>query len=345
MTSRFRHRPTVREVAAAAGVSAATVSNVLNGTGRMSAATRSRVLDAARDVGYSPWTSLRAGDRGGTGVIGLTLTVYGDHPVDYLAISFYRHLVVSAMSEALRRGYLLLVLPSSMTAWAWLSTPIDGVVHTEPRADDPVRDILLRRGIPMVSAGKPNTTAREDLWVDSDAEAAVILALEHLHASGARRPALILPEHDDAYPAQLRAGCARWSASTGVPVRVEGFPPLPHYVASERATARRLLEGPDAPDAVIGVYEDSGHHVLAAAAQAGLQVPEDLRVVCISENPEYERTTPPVTTVVQGAAEIGRESVDLLLDTMHGRRRVRRQRLVPPELLVRRSSATSRAGG
>ncbi|WP_030526871.1 LacI family DNA-binding transcriptional regulator [Phycicoccus jejuensis] len=334
MTSRYRSRPTVREVAALAGVSPATVSNVMNGTGRMATPTRARVLDAVRELGYSPWTSARAGERGGTGVVGLTLTLYGDHPVDYLEISYYRELVLGAMAEALRRGYLLLVLPSSLTSWAWMSTPLDGVVHSEPRADDPVREILLRRGIPMVSAGHPGPTARDELWVDSDTPGAMIMALDHLWENGSRRPALLLPQHDDAFPTQLLAGCEAWTARTGVAVRIAPFAPLPDYRGSETAAAAALLAGDDRPDGVVGVYEDSGHHVLDVADRTGLQVPHDLRVVCITDNPAYASTRPPLPCIALRANEIGRESVDLLIDSIHGRRRLGRHRLVPPRLVL-----------
>ncbi|WP_404352243.1 LacI family transcriptional regulator [Phycicoccus jejuensis] len=334
MTSRYRSRPTVREVATLAGVSPATVSNVMNGTGRMATPTRARVLDAVRELGYSPWTSARAGERGGTGVVGLTLTLYGDHPVDYLEISYYRELVLGAMAEALRRGYLLLVLPSSLTSWAWMSTPLDGVVHSEPRADDPVREILLRRGIPMVSAGHPGPTARDELWVHSDTAGAMIMALDHLWENGSRRPALLLPQHDDAFPTQLLAGCEAWTARTGVAVRIAPFAPLPDYRGSETAAAAALLAGDDRPDGVVGVYEDSGHHVLDVADRTGLQVPHDLRVVCITDNPAYASTRPPLPCIALRANEIGRESVDLLIDSIHGRRRLGRHRLVPPRLVL-----------
>lgn len=338
MSSRYRQRPTMREVAARAGVSPATVSNVMNGTGRVGARARQSVLDAARDLGYAPWTSERAGRRGGTGVIGLTLTVYGDAAVDYLAIPYYRDLVVAAVGEAIRRGYLLLVLPSSMTSWGWLSTPVDGVIHVEPRGADPVRAILLRRGIPMVSAGQPLQGGREHWWVDVDVASAVVLALDHLVAGGARRPAMLLAEHDDAYPAQLREGCARWSAASGVDVPVHAFPAMPDYVDNERAAADALLASPEPPDAVIGVFDHSGRHLLDAAARRGLRVPEDLQVVCFSEDPGYAATEPPVTTVSQRPEEVGRRSVELLLAMLSGNRGLPRRQLVPATLVPRGST-------
>ena len=69
MTSpRIWRRPTLEAVAARAGVSTATVSNALNGTGRLSEATRQRVPAAAGELGYAPSSTARAVARGGTGV-------------------------------------------------------------------------------------------------------------------------------------------------------------------------------------------------------------------------------------------------------------------------------------
>jgi DNA-binding LacI/PurR family transcriptional regulator len=76
------------EVADAAGVSVATVSNALNGTGRMSAETRHRVMAAARELSYLPFTSAHAAARGGTGMLGLTLATYGDLPVPYFQVPY-----------------------------------------------------------------------------------------------------------------------------------------------------------------------------------------------------------------------------------------------------------------
>ena len=91
---RVRQRPTAREVAAASGVSPATVSNVLNGTGRVSEATAERVLAAVHDLGHVPWATERAGARGGTGLIGLTLTSYGSLLLDDTVIPYYAELAV-----------------------------------------------------------------------------------------------------------------------------------------------------------------------------------------------------------------------------------------------------------
>lgn len=338
VSSRTWRRPTLGAVAAQAGVSTATVSNALNGTGRLSEATRKRVLAAARELGYAPASTARALARGDTGVLGLTMTSYGDLPFPYTVIPYYAQLALGAMGAAHERGFLLTVMPSSMSPWMWLNTPMDGVIHVEPRADDPVLDILRERGIPMVCDGRPTRPHWCDAWVDSDHEAGLRLLLDHLARSGARRVGLSLPLHDDAYPRLIAQAYRAWCAECHQSPLVEEYPSLPDYFTAEREAVGRLLHRDPRPDAVIGVYSDSGHNILAAARRHGLRVPGDVMVACVSEDPDYATTTPPVTTLSLRPEALAAEAVDLLIALISARGGVDRRRLVQPVLLPRRST-------
>ncbi|MFF6802063.1 substrate-binding domain-containing protein [Streptomyces sp. NPDC012616] len=337
-SSRAWRRPTLDAVAARAGVSTATVSNALNGTGRLSEATRQRVLATARELGYAPASTARALARGSTGVLGLTMTTYGDLPVSYTEIPYYAALTLSAMAAAHERGYLLLTMPSTMSPWMWLNTPMDGVIHVEPRADDPVAALLRERGIPMVSEGRPPRPHPCDAWVDSDHESGLRLLLDHLAESGARRIGLSLPVHDDAYPQLVAQAYRCWCEKHRMPALVEEYHLLPDYFTAEQEAVGRLLDRDPRPDAVIGVYSDSGHNILAVARRHGLRVPRDLLVACVSEDPEYASTAPPVTTLGLRPDLVGTEAVDLLISVINSRSGVNRRRLVPPVLLPRRST-------
>ncbi|MFE1881214.1 LacI family DNA-binding transcriptional regulator [Streptomyces diastatochromogenes] len=330
-------------MAARAGVSTATVSNALNGTGRLSETTRQRVLAAARELGYTPASTARALARGGTGVLGLTMTTYGDLPVSYTEIPYYAQLALGAMAAAHERGYLLQVMPSSMSPWMWLNTPMDGVIHVDPRAEDPVRSIRRERGIPMVCEGRPPQPHWFDAWVDADCEAGLGLLLDHLAQSGARRIGLSLPLHDDAYPHLIARAYRSWCDEHRMPALVEEFASLPDYFTAERDAVSRLLDHDPRPDAVVGVYSDSGHNILAAARHHGLRVPRDLLVACVSEDPDYATTTPPVTTLSLRPDRVGAEAVDLLIAVINARSGVDRHRLVQPVLLPRRSTRRSRS--
>lgn len=326
------------EVAEAAGVSVATVSNALNGTGRMSDETRRRVMAAARDLAYLPFTSAHAAARGGTGMLGLTLTTYGDLPVPYMQVPYYARLVLGATEAAHQRGYLLVVLPASVPAWMWLTTPLDGVIHTEPTRNDPVLDILRQRGIPIVTEGRPPSPHHRDAWVDNDIGEAVRDLLDHLTRSGARRIGVVLPRHDDAYPELVRRTYQLWCEEHEQPALIESFPLSRDPSRAETAAARRLLRAGQEADAVFGVYSSSGRHILDAARALQLSVPDDLLVAAISEDPAYADLRPPVTTVTLHPERLAAEAVDLLLALLNDRTDVPRQRLVSHDLVVREST-------
>jgi DNA-binding LacI/PurR family transcriptional regulator len=326
------------EVAGVAGVSVATVSNALNGTGRMSEETRRRVMAAARELSYLPFTSARAAARGGTGMLGMTLTTYGDLPVPYFQVPYYARLVLGATEAAHQRGYLLVVLPAAVPAWMWLTTPLDGVIHTEPTRNDPVLDILRKRGIPLVTQGRPPSPHHGDAWVDSDIDAAVRDLLDHLASGGARRIGVVLPRHDDAYPALVRRTYEDWCREHEQPALVESFPLSRDVPRAETAAARRLLRAGRDADAVFGVYTSSGKHILDAARSLRLTVPDDLLVAAITEDPAYADLSPPVTTVTLHPERLAAEAVDLLLALLNDRTDVPRERLVSHGLVAREST-------
>ena len=339
MTER-RVRPTVRQVAERAGVSTATVSNALNGSGRLSEDTRQRVLAAAHALSYVPYTSARAQARGGTGVLGLTMATYGDIAVPYTEIPYYAELILAAIRTAHERGYLLVVLPGSMSSWTWLTTPLDGVVHCEPRVHDPVGAILEKRGIPLVCAGRPTSPRRTDAWVDTDDGRATHELLGHLRAGGAERIAAVLPDHDDAYPAIVRTAYDEWCAANDQEPVVATFSPDLDSTG-ERAAIDEVLRRTPRPDAVFGVYNESGTHLVEGALALGLTVPGELAVACFSDDPAYAHQDPSVTTVSLQPAEVGSAAVELLIGLVNGRRGIRRQRLLPAVLRVRESSTSA----
>ncbi len=347
----MRRHPTVRQVANAAGVSPATVSNAMNGTGRLSEATRQRVLTEIDRLGYRPRVTARAAARGQTGMLGLTFATYGASMMDYTRSPFHSNLALGAIAEAHRRGFLLVVLPAAMSSWTWMTTPVDGVIHCEPRATDPVHAVLRKRRIPLVTVGAtPSTPAQHPaaadraFVVDTDHVAAVNLVLDHLVDQGARRPALLVPDHDDAYPSAVRAAALAWADRTGIPVQLLSFPLGTDYARAERSAAAEVLGRRPRPDALVGLYDPSARHILDVAAELGIAVPGRLKVVGFSENLEYAVTTPPVTTVEWGARTIGTEAVAMLLAVIEGRPLREDHRLVEPTLHVRRSSGCRPAG-
>ena len=327
----------IKDIATAAGVSIATVSNALNETGRLSETTRVRVVEIAGRLGYRPMLAARAMAGRRTGVLGLALTTHSEvDNVTYTAIPYYAESILAAIEAAHRRGYFLTVIPSASDAATWASIGVDGVVHAEPRRHDPVRASLLARGLPLVSDGRPFDAGPSDAWVDNDHDAAMTTLLDHLRDQGATRIGLMLPRHDDFYVVEIESSYRRWCRRHRQAALVAPY----EYAdrAKERVAASRLLRQRFV-DAVVGIFTYSGYEALAAAQELGLGVPDDVMVACFSEDPGYATTDPPITTVSLQPRLVSAAAVDLLADIVEAADIDDRQRLVPTVLQVRRSTS------
>ena len=106
-------RVRISEVAKAANVSVTTVSDALNGKGRMTADTRDHVRRVAAELGYRPHRGARELRSGRTGVIALILSTADQQVMRFADYDYFRRLIDGAASEALARGKWLVLMPSS----------------------------------------------------------------------------------------------------------------------------------------------------------------------------------------------------------------------------------------
>ncbi|MEU4349181.1 LacI family DNA-binding transcriptional regulator [Streptomyces sp. NPDC023838] len=317
-------RVTLTDVARAAEVSVATVSNALNGTGRMAEPTRARVRATAAALGYGeppPRT------------LALAVTTYGTLSWDFAGIPFYARAISAATAAAHRRGYALIALPAAPAETLWRTVPVAGVVLLDSPADDPVVRILRARGLPLVFDGRPARLGAREAWVDNDHRATTHDVLDHLAERGARRIALIAGPGEEHYTRSCRAAYEEWCAAHAAEPRVV---PL-DFGDRDGRTLDALLGGPGRPDAVYGLYDPCGHRLLASAARRGLRVPDDLLVVCASEDPAYETTAPPVSTVTLAPHRTAGAAVAALADLVEGGQGGAGQ-TVPARLTPRESS-------
>ncbi|MDB1086201.1 LacI family DNA-binding transcriptional regulator [Streptomyces sp. ACA25] len=333
-------RAGIRDVAAAAGVSITTVSDALNGKGRLPDATRHHVRSVADRLGYRPSAAARTLRTGKSGLIGLTVTTYGQEPFTFTEFAYFAEMARAATSAALARGYALVILPATSQHHdfdVWSNVALDGTIVVDPSDHDPVVTDLVRRGIPVVSDGRPAGSLPVTGWVDNDHEAAVLDLLDHLADSGARRIGLLTGTGTDTYTRLSTSAYLSWCERTGQEPVYEAYPA--HDPCAGAVAADRLLARPDRPDAVYGLYDPNGTDLLAAARRYALRVPEDLLLICCSESTVYAGTEPPITTLSLKPARIGTTVIQLLIDAIEGaagREQVRQ--VMPTELIVRTSS-------
>jgi DNA-binding LacI/PurR family transcriptional regulator len=334
-----QRRVSMGDVARLAGVSTQTVSRVSNGFEGVLEPTRQQVLAAMKELGYRPNSAaraLRAGRFRTLGVITFTLSTTGN----------VRTLEAIAGSAA-RRGYAITLIPVTMRdsdsvegAFSRLAElAVDGaiVIMESHLLDD--AEISLPPGIPVVVADSM-ADGRYPV-VDTDQTAGARAAVEHLLGLG-HTTVHHVAGPVGSYAAERRTAAWRAAlAQAGAPVP----DPLPgDWTATSGYDAGRRLVGEPGCTAVFVSNDQMALGVLRAAAEHGRRVPDDLSVVGFDDIEDAGNYTPPLTTVHQDFAEVGRRCVDLVLALIAGESPGPGPALVPARLVVRASTGPRRAG-
>ena len=335
-----RRRPTLEEVALHAGVSRASASRVVNGIDTVAPGIRAAVLRSVRELGYVPNQAARSLVTRRTDLHALVLPEPA--PRVFSDDQFFWTLLVGASDELEAAGkQLVLMLATSEGSRrrierSALAGHVDGLLFASTHGEDPLPAALTAVGVPVVVNGRPLHDADEVTWVDVDHAGGVRSAVEHLLASGRRRLATIAgPQDMVAGLERLAAVRASWGAEIGAQdLEVE----LGDFTRDSGRTAmERLLARAPGLDAVFVASDLMAEGALAALAAAGRGVPDDVAVVGFDDVARAATTDPPLTTVHQPIEEIGRTMARLLLAQEEGDRRPT-SRLLPTELVVRRSS-------
>ncbi len=338
-------RPTSFDIAYAAGVSQPTVSRALRGDKAVSAKTRARIEQIARDLNYTVdknASSLRS-QRSNT----IALLFFEDPTPDESMINpFFLAMLGSITRACADRGLDLLISFQRMEDdWHVQyqdSHRADGLIllgygdYTQYRER---MEQLGRQGTHFARWGSVSSDS-SGVTVGTDNVAAGRLAGEHLIAGGRSRIAF-LGHADDHYPEF--AGRYRGLVEA---LRGAGLGPDPALrfdaLTTEeegRSAAQALLDGGARFDAIFAASDLIAIGAMRALADVGLTVPEDVAVVGFDDIPAASLTTPPLTTVMQDIRGAGQALVETLLAQIEGRDLPPRK--LPGTLVVRRSSGAA----
>jgi DNA-binding LacI/PurR family transcriptional regulator len=305
--------PRLKDVAEAAGVSVKTVSNVVNGTVHVAAATREKVQAAIDALGYHPNVAARKLRTGRSGVIALA---FPELPSPYFA-----ELAVEVIAAARRHGVTVLMDDTAgdpraeLRIASGLGDPmIDGVILS-PLGLDQHELAARERQIPLVLLGEADLGLVCD-HVHIDNVAAAREAVRHLIAAGRRRVAAIGWQDPSprATAQQRMTGYRQALAEAGLPAEPALCPPVRAYFRPDGAAAmRRLLKLPQRPDAVFCFNDLMALGALRAIHEAGLRVPHDIALVGFDDVEEAEYAIPSLTTVAPDKTGIAEAAVDALL--------------------------------
>jgi LacI family transcriptional regulator len=332
---------TLKELASRLGVSVTTVSRALAGHEAIALKTRQRVAEAARDLGYVPNTAARALVSGRSGFAGLLLPIRGPNVVD----SFLGEFVLGLGEGLVRRdaNLFLATVAEGQSELAVLRNVVesglaDGVVVTRIAETDQRLTFLAERNFPFVAHGRLLETSLPYNWVDTDGAFAFGEAFDMLYDLGHRHFGLVTISEPMTFRLLRQEGLADAISRRGDPsVRLDVVTSARFDRGARIQAVNRLLNAPERPTAIIGLFDEIALTVMEEAARARLSIPRDLSVVGFDNIVASTYAPPGLTTFEASIRQCARETADMLMMAIRDRPEEPLTQLIRPVFVPRAS--------
>ena len=285
-------------MARAAGVGRQTVSNVLNGSGRVGEAARARVLEAVAALGYHPHHGARSLRSRRTGQLAYVLPTALLLPSNYIMQRFLQAL--AAASGRQTYNMVVVVPEGDPRAEMWrliASRSVDAFLLSDMQRDDPRAVLLAEAGMPFACFGRTGPGLPQH-WVDIDNRAAIITAVHHVLDRGFSRIAFVGYQSADRWDDERAAGFTAGLASRGVPAEQAEMLLVDEAGARERI--RSLLAGARRgarPDAIVTGSDRLAAMIYGLAAELGLRIGRDLAVTGFDGSIPADLLHPTLTSI------------------------------------------------
>lgn len=328
-------RATIIDVAREADVSFSTVSRVVNGKGYISPKTRKRVMEAMTRTGYVVNRQARALAGGKHQVVGLLVpdldTSYIGEILrgidEELAAVSWDLMLYTTHRRKTRESVFVASLTQGMTDGLLMILPMDPAAYT---------DSIRERGFPyvLIDYGEEDDTGPS---IGTTNRQGAIDAATYLIELGHRQIGFITGNQEMRCSRERLAGYRQALTDGGLVydpdlVREGDFrQPLGYSLT------RDLLDLPDRPTAIFASNDQSAFGAMDAIRDAGLRIPDDVSVIGFDDVPAASLAHPPLTTVRQPMAEMGRLATRMLLDSIANPGQEGTRIDLPTELIVRES--------
>jgi DNA-binding LacI/PurR family transcriptional regulator len=337
-----RDKTTLRDIAAAAGVSVATVSRALSRPEMVSPALKARIEALCQERRYIPNHAARSLTLDRSRALGLV--------VPTIANPVFSPLIESVQEALEPQGYGLMIHCSRRDpgrelrqCQSLIERGVDGIILGNPDHDPALFELLDSFGMPFLCvAGSAHGADRPAITYDSGA--AICLALDHLLELGHRDIAVLggprasTPVIENRLTAVLSALVARglelpgsWCVECG------------YEAAEAREGARSLLTGAAIPTAILCTGDLHALAALSACHEYGLDVPRDISVTGCNDMAIAQYSTPSLTTVRTPYSEMGTMAAEMMI-AMIDEQHVPAFTLLPSQLVMRGSAAAARDG-
>lgn len=335
---------TIRDVAERAGVSAGTVSNVLNRPSYVSDEVRQRVLTAIAELQFVPRSASRQFRAGRERTLGLAVADMGN--------PFFVDVALGAEAAAKELGVGVVIVHNGedvvreeQNLDLLVQQRVQGIMITPVDERNPRLEKLVARGIPIVYVDRISGD-RPCCWLATDDYAGGRLAGDHLVETGHRRIGFVGARDISPQVGERERGLRAAVADAGLPGdTVELFPAPSWKIAHGREVGAELARrAPEhRPTAVFCANDMLALGVLQELVTHGVDVPGDVAIVGFDDLDWVQASTVPLSSIRQPRAELGRTAVRMILDEIdQGADHVHEHVSFVPELIVRESSSLQR---
>ncbi|RBW69037.1 LacI family DNA-binding transcriptional regulator [Bacillus taeanensis] len=328
-------KPTIYNVAEQAGVSIATVSKVINNTGRISDKTKKKVLKVMKELNYQPSVVASALTGKRTQTIGLL--------IPNIANPFFAEIARSMEDRAHELGFSVVMCSTDYQQEKeekyislLIRKQVDGFILASGFKSTHLIEELVKQKIPVALIAHDIASLSLDT-VSVDDYKGGYQAVSHLASLGHERISIIAEEvrsNDDrirgyqdaleAYGLIFDSSLLTRTAST---------------VDAGKQEAERLLRLKERPTAIFASNDILAIGAIQGARACGLSVPEDISIVGFDNTILATISDPPLTTVAQPVHDMGRHVMDLLVEEIEGKKTMKQRMMLSPELVVRNSTA------
>jgi DNA-binding LacI/PurR family transcriptional regulator len=333
----------IKQVAARAKVSTATVSRTINQSALVRPDTAERIWEIIRELGYYPNTQARALVSGRSRIFGLIISD--------IANPFFPELIKSFEDSAITHGYEVITANTdyksermTICVRRMIERKVDGVAIMTSELDRHLLEELAKRRVPIVFLDVGKVRPRiSNISVDYDK--GIREAVQHVISLGHRRIGFI------SGPLTLKSARTRRSAflscfrEFGIAdahrTVIEGN----HRIDGGQNSTRQMLSQPKPPTAVLTSNDLTAIGTLYAITSSGLRVPEDISVIGFDDIEMSQFTHPPLTTVRLSRQELGKRAFDALYQAVEDLEADGQEIKVSTELLLRGSTGPVRPGG
>ncbi|PTR35118.1 LacI family transcriptional regulator [Luteibacter sp. OK325] len=336
----------IQEFAATLGLSVSTVSKALNGREDVSPATRQRVLKAAEQHSFSPDPTARRLRRQSSDTVAFVIS----SPQLSFAHPFFLDMLVG-VNDAMDAGGYQVIIASARSVETELDVfkrliskqRIDGLLFGRTRRHDERIAYLLEHDVPFVTFGRSQTSddypyVDIDRFVVGRAGCARFITLGHRRIALIHTPEYLMLSHfeHEGYKEALHAAGIAYDETLCVEAAM----------AEEDGAraARRLLELPDPPTAIVCGHDFIAMGAMRAIAETGRTPGLDVGVIGADNHPFGSYVQPALTTFSADTQHAGKRMAEMLLERLSGKSSRELQEVWLPQLIVRASDGPHRSG-